>query len=45
MASGGSLLGFGTDTGGSIRCPSHLCGIVGFMPTFNRISVKGIRCE
>lgn len=43
IASGGSILGFGTDTGGSIRCPSHLCGIAGLMPTRNRISVKGLK--
>lgn len=29
----GSVLGVGTDIGGSIRCPSAFCGIYGFKPT------------
>jgi aspartyl-tRNA(Asn)/glutamyl-tRNA(Gln) amidotransferase subunit A len=32
----------GTDTGGSIRIPSGLCGVVGFKPTFGRVSVHGV---
>ena len=43
IASGGSLLGFGSDSGGSVRVPAHVCGIVGMMPTRNRISNKGHR--
>ncbi len=32
----------GTDTGGSIRCPSAWCGTVGFKPTLGLVSIRGI---
>lgn len=32
----------GTDTGGSVRAPAALNGLVGFKPTFGRVSVRGV---
>jgi Asp-tRNA(Asn)/Glu-tRNA(Gln) amidotransferase A subunit family amidase len=32
----------GTDTGGSIRIPAGLCGVVGFKPTFGSIDTRGM---
>ena len=34
--------GIGTDTGGSVRVPAALCGIVGFRPTTGRWSTQGV---
>ncbi|KAF7659686.1 hypothetical protein LDENG_00294480 [Lucifuga dentata] len=39
---GGSILGVGTDIGGSIRIPSSFCGICGFKATSGRLSSRGI---
>lgn len=32
----------GTDTGGSIRHPSAVCGVVGMKPTFDLVSTRGV---
>jgi amidase len=41
IAMKGSVLGVGTDIGGSIRCPSAFCGIYGFKPTTCTLPMKG----
>jgi len=42
VAMRGSILGVGTDIGGSIRVPSHFCGLYGLKSTSHRVPSYGI---
>jgi aspartyl-tRNA(Asn)/glutamyl-tRNA(Gln) amidotransferase subunit A len=42
IACGAVAAGLGTDTGGSVRIPAALCGVVGFKPSFGALPTRGI---
>lgn len=41
VTDGMAVVGVGTDTGGSVRIPSALCGLTGFKPTQRRVPLDG----
>lgn len=41
VSDGMAVVGIGSDTGGSIRIPSALCGLTGFKPTQRRVPTEG----
>jgi aspartyl-tRNA(Asn)/glutamyl-tRNA(Gln) amidotransferase subunit A len=42
VADGLADLAIGTDTGGSVRIPAGLCGVVGFKPSFGAVPMEGV---
>lgn len=42
IAAGLAIATTGTDTGGSIRMPASVCGVVGLKPTYGRVSKAGV---
>ena len=43
VGAGACAVALGSDTGGSIRIPAHYCGVVGFKPTYDALSLEGVQ--
>ncbi len=43
VTDGMAVAAIGSDTGGSVRIPSALCGLTGFKPTARRVSMQGVQ--
>jgi amidase len=42
VATGMSVFGFGTDSGGSVRVPAHFCGVAAILPTARVLPLSGV---
>ncbi len=42
VSDGMAAVAVGTDTGGSVRIPAGMCGLVGFKPTARRVTMEGV---
>lgn len=43
VSDGMAVAAIGSDTGGSVRIPSALCGLTGFKPTARRVTMQGVQ--
>ncbi len=41
VASGSAVIALGSDTGGSLRIPAHVCGVTAWKPSYGVVSTRG----